>query len=942
MKERIINENWYFHLEDEVYRRTGNPEDRDEASLFGFWKTGEGTGFAARKYEHHNWRKVTLPHDYVAELDFESEVYVSTGLKPASELLGLEKSTETGRANVPTFPVAWYRKEFYMSEDGEYSDEAGAIYGNRDGKAPQNKRYFLRFEGVYRDFTVFFNGVYMDRMTCGYLPLTLEVTDQLLFGETNTVAVRVDCTQYDGWWYDGGGIYRDVKLIETRDYACHTEDLYVHTEPSGEMFLAAEIDHIGEPTEAEWQICITRDGKTVIEDGGKLPLSFGKNRIFREFFIENPDLWDIDEPNLYTLTLSLNGEAERTLNFGFKDVKFDPDEGFFLNGKSRKLNGVCLHGDFACVGVALPYELTYHKYKVMKEMGVNAVRTAHNPPSPDVLDVCDRLGILLMDETRMFGSSPEAVRQLEALVRRDRNHACLLMWSIGNEEYIVQSCEQGARMARSARRTIERLTLDPIITYGAHNGGDYRGVNEEMDLRGVNYIRLTSDAFHPDDYHAEHPHQPMYSSEEMSSVSSRGVYKTDLKLGYVDAYGNNTMMWASTPMGFLKFCADRPYYCGSFAWTGFDYRGEPSPYWGGLDNPDTPRGTVSNFGIVDLCGFPKDVYYHYRAWWRPEPLLHLLPDWNGYEAGEEVRVVCFTNCEEVTLYLNGREISTVKNPPYGAPEWSVPYEAGELKAVGRKGDAVLTAYRRSDEPTVSLGLSVEDYGAYLVGTVDALDRFGEICNRDNRKIWVEAEGATVIGTGNGDPLSRLREVYFEEDELVPLPTFGERHFAVTHSRNRAPVHEEKHPRFDDPFRTVWKDPIAMDDELEEKTFTVEFTAETDCDFVEFPAILGEAHISLDGKEIGASYTPDGRASVRRRPYRFPAHISAGTHTLSVRIKSSLGYPTVLSDAFIGRKRMPEVSHNLFAGRMMFVLRRGAGGKVTVTDREGLCATYEIQ
>lgn len=944
MKERIMNENWYFHLEDELYRQTGNPDDRDELATFGFFKTGEAGGFAARRYENHNWRRVSLPHDYAVELPSNRSVRSATGLKPVNGCMCHEKASVSGRADVPTFPIAWYRKEFFMTADGEYEEEPRAIYGSCDTPAPEGKRYFLRFEGVYRDFMVIVNGVYMDRMTCGYLPLTLDVTDQLIFGETNTIAVRLDCSQYDGWWYDGAGICRDVKLIQAHDYVCHTEDLYIHTKPSGEVSLTADIDHIGGSKQVAVRIVIEKDGQQIAQWDEDHRLTPGKNHIAHAFFVEDPMLWDVDDPQLYTLTLTFDGEIEQRVNFGFKDVRFSPDEGFFLNGKSRKLNGVCLHGDFAGLGVALPYEILFHKYKVMKEMGVNAVRTSHNPPAPEVLDICDRLGILLMDETRMFGSSAEAIRQLEGLVTRDRNHACILMWSVGNEEHTVQNNEWGARMARSARRVIESLTVDPIISYGGNNAENYHGINEEMDLRGINYIRIKSNlsnskynTFHPDDYHGDHPHQPVYSSEEMSSLTARGIYKTDMNRGYVDAYGNNTMPWASSPQGYLLFESKRPYYCGSFAWTGFDYRGEPSPFSGSISEPTMPRNTVSNFGIVDLCGFPKDVYYHYRAWWRTEPLLHLLPDWNGFAPGEMVRVVCFTNCDEVALYLNGRLISKQENQPFGCPEWQIPYEAGELKAVGRKGDIILTAYRRSDEPATALRITADDYGKYIVAAVDSVDRFGEICNNDNGTIRVTCDGVRVLGVGNGDPASYLRERYYEETELCDLPGFtGTYQLPVPSFRGYAPYVEEKHPRFDDSFRIVWEQWATAADDLTERAFSIDFTADDTCDFIEFPAVLGEAQVLLDDVPIGSCNAD------RRRPFRFHTPIQAGNHRLCVRIKSKNGAATVLSDPKIGKYYMPAVSHKLFSGRMLLILQKETAGSLTVTHENGITATYEIK
>lgn len=942
MKTRIINDNWYFHLEDELYQKTGNPEDRDPLTTFGFFKAGEAVGFAAKVYDHHNWRKVTIPHDYAIELPFDRNARNANGLKPINDCVINENESATSRTNAPHFPIAWYRKTFFITEQGEYVENADTVYGDRNGTAPENKRYFLRFEGVYRDVTVFVNGMYIDRMTCGYLPLTVEITDQLLYGETNSIAVRVDCSQYDGWWYDGAGIYQDVKFIETHGYACHTEDVFIHADTNGDVSFTADVDYIGDATNVAVQITIEKDGENIVTEQENLTFEAGNNHIAHKLTVANPQLWDIDAPHLYTLTFAINGEIEQKVNFGFKDVRLSADEGLFLNGKSRKLNGVCLHGDFAGLGVALPYEILYHKYKVMKEMGVNAVRTAHNPPAAHVPDICDKLGILLMDETRMCSSSAEGCRQLEKLVKRDRNHVCVLMWSIGNEEHSVQGNEWGVRLARSMRRIIEKLTVNPIISYGGNNAGRYHGINKEMDARGVNYIRLLSDTFHPDDYHAEHPHQPIFSSEEMSSLTTRGIYKNDYERGYVDAYGNNMMSWASTPQGYFAFCAKRPYYSGGFAWTGFDYRGEPTPYCGSLLDESQPRNTVSNFGIVDLCGFPKDVYYYYRAWWRPEiPTLHLLPDWNGYEIGEQVRVMCFTNCDEITLYLNDQEIETRKIALCEAPEWTIPYEKGELKVIGRKGDAVLTAIRRSDEKTAALRMQTDVYGDYILATIDAVDRFGDISNNDNGDIALSGQGVEILGVGNGDPASYLRERYHVETQLQPLPAFdGVDKLPVSFARNFVSSYEPKHPRFEDSFRMIWSEPTIEDTTIGEHTFSVEFETDGTYEFVEFPAVLGASRIELDGEEIGI--TPPGNYLVRCRAYRFHAPIEAGKHVLTVHIKSAKGTPTVLKDAYIGRYTTPTVSHKLFNGRMLVIAKKTKTGTLTATHQNGMTATIDIK
>jgi beta-galactosidase len=934
MKEQIINQHWYFHIEDEDFRKTGDPDRRDELTTFGFTKPGEAVGFAARRYENPAWRTVSLPHDYGVELPYNKQCHSFNGLKPINESLPLERDSLLGRTDTPTFPIAWYRKHFFMTEDGCFLDEERAVYGRADTPAPQGKRYFLRFEGVYRDFTVWVNGVYIDRALSGYLGVTLDITDQLIFGESNSIAVRVDCSQYEGWWYDGGGIYRDVKLLTTNDCYCMPADIYVHTAKNGQISITADVTNKGEQKTAKMALIIEKDGAPLLKAEKSLALTGEKTAFSAQLQIHSPALWDVDDPQLYTLTVLLNGERETEIPFGFKDVRFDPEHGFFLNGKARTLNGVCLHQDLAGVGVALPYELTYYKLKVMKEMGVNAIRCSHNPPSPDVLTVCDRLGILLMDETRMFGSTPEALRQLETLIRRDRNHACLLMWSIGNEEGCLQGSEWGARMARTVCRTIRQLTADPIITFGGNNGNEYHGINEVMPVRGINYIRICQD---PDDYHRAHPHQPIISSEELSSLATRGVYKNDPTRGYVDGYGNNTMPWASTPMGYVKFCLNRPYYCGGFAWTGYDYRGEPIPYAGSILDENEMRNTVGNFGIVDLCGFPKDVYYYYRANWRKEILLHLLPSWNNYAPGERVRVVAFTNCEEVTLYLNGREIAREKNEPGGCPEWYVPFEAGELKAVGRRGEETVTAVRRTAE-AADLRLTAETIGDYTMVTVDAVDAYGACCDIDDSMLEVSCEGATVIGAGNGDPAAHLRESFYEESETRALPSF---HFTPAPIRHRPfymePAEkEEANPHFYDAYRLLWPHPASTGTD---RTVSVEFEADESDRYVEFPAIVGDAVISLNGRELGRVSVGSLHCMSRKRAYRFPASFQKGKNTLAVTIRDDTGYPVVLTDAVIGKPVFPAVCYPLFRGKLLLILR--GKGKLTVQAADGRRATAQI-
>ena len=651
MQKININKNWLFHLEDETYKKSGDKEQKDIRTQFGFNKAGAAIGFAAREFDNCNWRKIDLPHDYAIELPVDQRCSAICGTRPVTDAVAFHES-KNGRADVEIFPVAWYRKTFFVDKKGNFAEDHPAVYGDRMCEAPENKRFFIEFEGAFRDYALWINGCYIDRHLSGYTAAMFDITDQIIFGETNTIAVRLDCNQHEGWFYEGAGIYRDVNLYIAEDVFCKQEDLYVIPETSGNVEIRADIYNMALSAQVR-TVSFLIDGEERICE--RIELRCGLNSVVFRTEVEAPKLWDIVSPNLYVLEMKIDGKLEQATQFGFRDIRFDPDKGFFLNGRSLKINGVCLHQDFFGVGIAVTEDIVRYKLQEMQKMGANALRCVHNPVSKATLDLCDALGIMVMNETRAFGSSPEALRQLESIAKRDRNHPSIILWSLGNEEF-EQNTTLGKRMAKAAMQRLKALVPNGIPTFGANHGEVYVGVNELFDLRGMNYIRIDvtkPELSIPDYYHKEHPEQAFYCSEEISSLTVRGIYKTDAAKGYVDAYGENTQRWGSTPEGYLKYYMARDYFCGGFIWTGFDYIGEPAPF--GTYKQNGKKNISASYGAVDLCGFPKDAYYYYKAWWTEEPVLHILPHWN-FEEGEQVRVVAFTNCEKVTLYLNGEKI----------------------------------------------------------------------------------------------------------------------------------------------------------------------------------------------------------------------------------------------------------------------------------------------
>ena len=902
MKEQIINQNWLFHLEDALYKQTGIHADKDCYSEYGLEKTGLATGFAARKFMYSDWRKINLPHDYAVELPFDLNAYAPQGYKPVGNRATKDKAGKM-RMETPNYPIAWYRKSFFLDDNGDYVDSHDEVYGSTNSEPPANKRYFLVFEGVYRAYTIWVNGVYMDHIVSGYSETVIDVTDQVIFGETNTIAVRVDASHYEGWWYDGAGIYRNVKLVTTGNCYCLPQDFYVHTSADGAVNVFCEIKNATETEQnCNAEIRISKDGICVAKQSCDCILSLENNKIEMNLQVDNPVLWDIENPALYEIELILNDETEQKQNIGFKSVKFDNEKGFFLNGKSMKLNGVCLHQDLFGVGVAIPDDFSDYKLKVMKEMGVNALRCVHNPASRQVMDACDRLGILVMDETRMFGSSPEALRQLESLVKRDRNHPCLLMWSIGNEEPI-QNTVFARRMTETAIRAIKKLTINPIITYGANNGNKYEGVNELLDVRGFNYIRINT-VEHPDDYHTSHPHQASYSSEENSFLVTRGEYKIDKERRVVDGYGETTMVWGSTAPGFLKFCDERDWYCGGFAWTGFDYRGEPSPY--------ADENVIGNFGIVDLCGFPKDIYYYYKAWWTNEPVLHLLPHWH-FEQGEKVRVMAHTNCEKVSLFVNGKLVSEQTVQKFDSPEWDVEFEAGEIKAVGITDGKEYVSIRRTTD-MAGICAETEKHGDYSFVTVKAIDADGEVYPIGQNEISFDTDNTEILGIGNGDPTSYQREVYYIEETTLEIADFVCEKTEKATGLKDTLYYEPANSRFNDKCRWVWQ--VCAPPPRDVHTFKSEFTLAEQADFIQFET-TNETEVFLDGEKIGET------ESGGLRPYRFERSVPAGKHTLTAVLKTVPGRVFHIKNIRAGKFLKPQVKHKLFNGLLKAIVK-GSG------------------
>ncbi len=696
-----------------------------------FAKTGE-FAFAKPGFDDSKWRTLNLPHDWAPELPFvRDDVLQSHGYKPI------------GR-RYPETSVGWYRREFDIP--------AGDL----------GRRIAVEFDGAFRSVLVFVNGCFIGRNDNGYAPFRFDLTDFLSYDAKNCIVVRVDASFGDGWFYEGAGIYRHVWLTKTDALHLGRWESWVRpgealgNVASSALSLGTIIENEGsavETVKVKWEI---KDafGKTVATaeaPAQQVPVD-GNASVTASARLLNPALWSVEEPNLYTaiVTVEAGGktrDAER-ISFGVRTAVFDADKGFFLNGKPLKIQGTCNHQDHAGVGAALPDRLQMFRLGVLKEMGSNAVRTSHNMPTPEWVEGCDRMGLMMMCETRQMSSSPEGLAQLEAMVKRYRNSPSIILWSIGNEEWQLQDAEaeQGAKIAAAMVRRCHELDPTRVVS-AAVNGDNEKGVTEAFDIVGFNY-----GLSRPDNFHKKYPKRPLYGSETASSIATRGVYSTDPLRNTLSAYDVNNPGWGEQAEEWWRFYATREWEAGGFAWTGFDYRGEPTPYgWPSIN---------SQFGIVDMCGFPKDTFFYYKAWWGAEPVLHLFPHWNfAGKEGEEIQVWVHSNLDEVELLVNGRSLGSQKVSRLGHVEWKVKYEPGAIEARGTKnGKVVLTEKRETTGGPAAIRLTADrteinaDGEDVAILTVEVLDGQGRPIPTAHNFIGfkVSGEGA-LIGVGNGDP-----------------------------------------------------------------------------------------------------------------------------------------------------------------------------------------------
>ncbi len=749
------------------------------------WKfqLGDQQGAEQTSYDDNNWRMLNLPHDWSIEGEYNKD-----------------EPTGGSGGYLPT-GIGWYRRHFQVD------------------KNDLNKHIWIEFDGVYMNSDVWLNGHHLGKYPYGYSSFYYELTPHLVASE-NIIAVKVDnLNQPNTRWYTGSGIYRHVWLVKTDPLHIAHWGIYAVTPSVSTESATIDIKINIENKDRSLRkgklknILYNNEGKEV----GQTEINFSveaekSSEISQQLKVTSPDLWSLEKPYLYKLlSIIYDGDKkidEVTTDIGIRQIEYDVDKGFFLNGKHIKMNGVCLHHDGGCVGAAVPEAVWERRLKKLKEMGCNAIRTSHNPPSPEFLDLCDRMGFLVMDEAfdewkygkRKFGYHEYfdewAEIDLRAMIHRDRNHPSIVMWSVGNE-IPEQKDEKGDELLKTLIDICHREDPTRPVTSGLDNiaadgGAATLDFMNMLDIVGYNYVdrwHERRELYYSIDRH-EHPNWKMIGTESISNSGGiRGEYSFGENTSSIHPDINfwmnernplrnesNSFMpsynfWMIGAEQLWKFVRTHDYVIGDFMWTGIDYLGES--VW--------PNKHTS-FGVLDLCGFPKDGFYFYQSQWTEEPMVHIFPHWNWQGKESQVMpVLCYTNCDAVELFLNGKSFgekrlefprqgtsggwNKYENPqvfPTTADlhlQWDVPYEPGILKTVGKKdGKIVYTKEIKTTGKPAALQLNI-DMDSLTANSQDVahievrvVDADGNIVPTANNlvKFFIEGEGK-IIGVDNGNP-----------------------------------------------------------------------------------------------------------------------------------------------------------------------------------------------
>lgn len=753
---------------------------------------GENIAYVKSDFDDSEWRHLNLPHDWAIEGPFNIDYNGSTG-------------------KLPYWGIRWYRKTLELSQD-----DAG-------------KQIYLDIDGAMSYASVWCNGQYVGGWPYGYASFRLDLTPYIKAGQKNVLAVRLDNPDDASRWYPGSGIYRNVWLVKTSPVHVEQWGTFVRNQQvdseNAVMEMGVNIEnHAGKDVQVKLQTSVYLQGKDGRPVGEEVTQSMTKDIAIKkdswssarfQFKVDKPKLWDIDTPNCYVAVsrVFMDGKEMDSYEtpFGIRTIEFTHDQGFMLNGQKVAIKGVCMHHDLGALGAAFNEVAAERQLRIMKEMGANAIRTSHNPPAPELVALCDRMGLMMQleladtwqkgkrknDYNLLFDDWSEA--DMRSLVRHYRNHPSVIMWSIGNE-MPDQTTDQGVIIARNLTAYCHDEDPTRPTSLGCNKrDAVFRDIVNQVDIFGLNYFHKTYPVFKE-----QNPTRRYHASETSSATSSRGEYffpvttdVNDSRSGFqLSSYDMTTIGWGCAPEVQFKMNEEYPFMSGEFVWTGFDYLGEPTPYNKDLTNllnfsdPNelekarkeleelgkikTPSRS-SYFGIVDLCGFPKDRYYNYKSYWRPDvPTVHILPHWNWEERiGEITPVHIYTSGDAVELFLNGKSLGRrEKAHSYDRLTWDdVRYEPGSLKAIAYKnGQKWAEELVETTGKPAALQVTAEKTELKNDGTdlsfirVAVVDSQGRVVPRSKNHLKFSVTGpAEIIATDNGDATSLLPFQLSERD-----------------------------------------------------------------------------------------------------------------------------------------------------------------------------------
>ena len=759
--EILLNDNWLFHKGDIKVKRSTN-----KGPIYSQSKTQrKGMGPASYKYfdrpdpygaegEYKDdiWNVVQLPHDYVINQDISPD--------------------ENNALGFVHYDNAWYRMHFTLPEDSE------------------NKRIVLRFDGIAGCSTVYLNGCLMYHNYSSYNTFEVDISDNVYCDKENVIAIYVNTEEFEGWWYQGGGIYRDVHLIITEPVCIDLWGVYAPYKKLNDTDW--QIDFETTVLNTDYEDCSVTVESTVLDNVGKsVALACGEGSIKKRnkanitysAVVENPLLWDCDNPNLYQVktVLKKNGEIidENITRIGFRTIEISVDKGLLLNGKKTFINGVCAHQDFGLTGLAVPENIAKYKIRLIKEMGANGYRTSHYQQTESYMDAFDEMGFLVMNEARWFESTKESFEQIESLIKRDRNRPSVIFWSTSNEEP-SHITDVGKRLHRAVSEHIRKFDYTRPITAAEDKSPEKSTIYDYCDIVGINYNLNIYDTVHE-----MCPDKPLFASECCATGTSRDWnFDTDTA-GRIRDRDIDTNNWFLGREKTYKFLRDRSYVFGCYQWAAVEHRGEAT--W--------PR-VCSVSGALDLFLQKKGAFYQNKSHWTDEPMVHIVPHWNfdGLE-GEEILVTVYTNCDELELFLNGESLGKKQIEKYGHGEWNVIYAPGTIEVKGYKdGKTVAEDKRSTTGKAVSLRLTLcnefEANGRDLaLFTCECLDEKGNVVpNASELVSFSVAAPAKIIGTGSdncdhNNVANTERQMYMGKILVAVKPKKGQKKLKLTAMSN---------------------------------------------------------------------------------------------------------------------------------------------------------------